>query len=129
MRRVVASLLLVGSAVNACGQPVPEGYKFPTRSVGSSGAAALLTGTVVARNGCLYVMPEAGSEYLVVWPDDLRLVIDPVGVPLIMNGSTEVARVGSVVRIGGGERAPDLPGIPDCPGPVWDGSEVVPPEE
>lgn len=104
---------------------VPDGYTFPTRIVGSSGPAALLTGVLLERSGCLYVAPETGDAYVVVWPDDLRLVIDPAGVPVVMNQSTEVARVGGVVRVGGGERGPDRPGVSGCPGPVWEGTEVV----
>lgn len=121
--------LAIAFSVAACGAaPVPDGYVFPTRSTGNSGAAALLTGTVIERNGCLYVQPAAGTEYLVIWPDSLRLVIDDMGLPTIMDGSDVVARVGDVVRVGGGESASKAGGAVTqrCPGKVWEGGEIVP---
>lgn len=111
------------------GVPVPGGLTFPTRSVGGSGPAALLSGTLVVRAGCLHVVPETGDAYVVVWPDHLALRIDVAGVPVIMDGSTEVARVGGEVHIGGGEQPAGLPAVPGCPGLVWLGTEVVIPDD
>ena len=99
-------LVLAISGVAACASPpapVPEGYVFPTWHVGDAGAAALLEGVLVADNGCLYVQPTEGTRYLVVWPDTLRLVLDPSNVAVVMNGTDAAARVGGMIQLGGGE--------------------------
>jgi len=129
----IVSLALL---VAACSlpAPVPEGYAFPTWSVRNGGAAALMEGDLVAAGGCLYVSPDLGPRYLVVWPDTLRLVIeiDAIGgdIPLVMDGANEVARIGQRVRLGGGEIGPDL--TPRTAGRcdrtnVWGANSLLPP--
>jgi hypothetical protein len=126
-----SGVALAAVIVAACSSPapVPEGYAFPTWSVGNGGAAALLEGDLEGAGGCLYVRPSFGPRFLVVWPDNLRLVIDN-GTPVVMDGREVVARTGAPVRLGGGEIGPSLtpPSAAVCDRTqVWGTNEIVPP--
>lgn len=122
--------LLAGSVFAAgCGQPVapvPAGYVFPVRDSSHGSPTALLLGVLTAEHGCIYVRAESGTNYLVVWPDTLRLVIDASGVPALMRNSEVVARVGDRVQVTGGESAVGLAADARqrCPGTPYLGVDV-----
>lgn len=120
-----SALVVAGCSTPA---PVPSGYRFPTHSTGGGGAAALLEGDLVVAGGCLYVQPDRGPRYLVVWPDTLRLALEG-DTPVVMEGTEEVVRDGGRVRLGGGEAGPNLAATTagGCDtANLWSVSEVVP---
>jgi hypothetical protein len=118
-----AALVLAG-----CGSspPVPAGYVFPTRS-SSGGGAALLQGVLEVRDGCIYVRPDEGPAYFVIWPDTVSLTVNGDGTPTLLQDGSPFAVPGDIVAVGGGESAVDLrpPDASRCQPPVWSGSEVM----
>jgi len=104
---------------------------FPTWSTGNGGAAALTSGELRVDRGCLYVQQTVGGRHLVIWPDTWHVVLD-AGTPVVMDGDTEVARVGAQVMLGGGEVTREL--IPATASAcdmthVWGANSVVEPDQ
>jgi hypothetical protein len=98
---------------------------------------ALLIGTLVEEDGCLRV-EEGESSHLIIWPYDHTVIAAEDGTLQIRDGSgVVVARVGDVVRMGGGETRSldsvtpmEIPAR--CTGPYWiagsqiDSSAIMP---
>lgn len=90
--------------------------------------AALLEGVLEERDGCLLVRRDDGVERVPIWPNELRLVLDDTGRPVVMRGAEVYATLGGRIALGGGE-----PPLPDadlegrCGAPVWETSELVTP--
>lgn len=93
---------------------------------------ALLEGTLVAEDGCLWIQPEAGPRYAVLWPGHVEL--EPGAAPPAVRDVRSGARVrvGGEIRVGGGElpdqRAEAIAGSlpPGCGRPLWLASGIVP---
>ena len=87
--------------------------------------SALLEGELSSDGGCVYV-----GDYLVVWPDDVWLTLGADGVPTVMEDDQSFGRIGTTIRLGGGEWPRDQ--LPEaarrCDGMVWLASEVIEPE-
>jgi len=90
--------------------------------------AALLSGTLVLRDGCLGV--STGADFvgeLIIWQPDYYLNRRDGALEILDRTGTVVARVGAPIRIGGGEvpRSVDLerqlraPLPASCTGPYW----------
>lgn len=89
---------------------------------------ALLDGTLVAQKGCLWVVPQSGPRYAVIWPEQVELA-SGAGPVRIRDRQTGVAvRVGGRIRVGGGEVpagavSASLPRV--CQGPLWLATSIV----
>jgi hypothetical protein len=108
--------------------PVPAGYIFPTRDIGGAAPAALLEGVLEERAGCLLVRRDDGVAMVPVWPNELRLVLDGDGRPVVMRGAEVYVAPGDRVALGGGE--PPTPSAElegRCGVPAWETSELVAP--
>ncbi len=104
---------------------------FPTHDASTGGMAALLTGVLENRAGCLYVtMGDGGGSYLVIWPATVSLGLDALGTPTLFEEGRSLGKVGDTLRVGGGEfdRSALPPEAGRCPGLVWLASEMVQPE-
>jgi hypothetical protein len=92
---------------------------------------ALLEGTLVAQAGCLWVLPETGTRYAVIWPAHVELEPGAAPARVTDRQSGVSAQVGGPVRLGGGEvpagsaLASVLPR--GCTGPIWLASGIVAP--
>jgi hypothetical protein len=134
-RSLAFAFLVVGLTAIGCasgpGNTTPPGYYFPTNtSSPNSGPTAALTGRVEVSGGCLTVTLDGtpGPAYLVGWPRSLRLALDGSGAPVIVQGTSAVAEVGSRVWLEGGfyESAKDeafarskFDAPVPCPGPIF----------
>ncbi len=100
---------------------------------------ALYQGRVeVDQAGCFRLSDEP-DRHTVVWPFGFGLARDDVSLVILDDHGREAARVGHLLRLGGGEAA-DLAAIdvlaPDmlsaaltrCPGRFWIAASVLPPE-
>lgn len=118
----------VGPYAQAPALQVPPGLAFPRQDPPEgmfAEMAALMIGTLVEENGCLRVVADDGAGHLVIWPYDHTVTVEADGTVAIRDGAgMPVARVGDLVRMGGGEtrsiqsetiRA----GLGDCQGPYW----------
>jgi hypothetical protein len=95
---------------------------------------ALLEGTLVLRDGCLRIRDGDGDDgYLIIWQVDYYVNNSAGTIEILDKSGQVVARVGEVIRMGGGEvpmtdglqqqlREP-LPG--ECQGPYWLMGELV----
>jgi len=120
--------LAMAAVVIACrATPAPpDGFEYPTHSVGGDAPTALLQGTLQEEGGCLYVQPTEGPRYFVVWPDTSYLAIQD-SVPTIMSDGMPYGQVGGEVRVGGGEASSMEARPPSrCAGPVWMGYSLEP---
>ncbi len=128
MRRVTLLSWLAALALLACNEvaPAPSGYIFPVHNVDSGGPTGLLQGVIVEDDGCIFVRGARGIDYLVQWPDTLRLVLGASGSPEIVDDNGVVARVGDRVEIVGGESDVGLSTDVKqrCPGQPYFGVEV-----
>ena len=95
---------------------------------------ALLEGTLVLQDGCLRVRDDDGDEgYLIIWQVDYYVNSNAGTVEILDQNGQVVARVGEVIRMGGGEvqmteelRQQLREPLPDqCPGPYWLMGELV----
>lgn len=112
------------------GQPITSLARWPGRAP-EEAMEALLEGTLVAAEGCLWVVPPTGTRYAVIWPAHVELVASTVPARVTDRQSGQSAQVGGPVRLGGGE----LPGartaalesaLPSgCRGPLWLASGIV----
>lgn len=136
---VVAVLVLILSCTARTATPAPiptpppldpvPGLAFPRQAPPEGMFAemtALLIGELEKVDGCLRVRSEGyDAGILVIWPYDHTVTVDAQGVPEVRDASgAVVARVGEVVRMGGGEShvldAAVATTIPvACPGPYW----------
>ena len=125
----------------AAGPTVPDAGGWPLPSHGISpeeGLPASLTAEVELElhGSCIYVTRFSGRWAMVLWPPNWRVVPEDEGHRLVSPDGAVAARIGDIVRIGGGgiedkEWALELAGdtIPgDCPEPeeYWMGSQVLP---
>lgn len=107
---------------------------FPTQEPTEGPRAvmeALTSGTLVVEKGCILLRHEDGSAELPVWPPGWNLRTAGREVTILDDAGRVVARVGDVVRMGGGqvtadeteggyERLRQSLKIPEeCPGPLW----------
>lgn len=116
-----------GSYAEAPPVDPPPGIVFPRQHPPEGlreEMAALLIGELTETDGCLRVRAEDDS-YLVIWPYDYTVTAAADGAIQIRDGSgAVVARVGDVVRMGGGE-VPAVEGLTtteapaQCGGPYW----------
>jgi len=82
----------------ACGM---TGIRLPSHHLAGEGPAALKTGTLTDRGGCLFI--EAGPDRsAVIWPQGFSRDGD-----LIYQGDRMIARVGSLIELGGGGYSED----------------------
>ena len=88
---------------------------------------ALVAGTLEVQNGCLVVRTGTGDAYAVLWPPHVELAPEQAGTAVRDTRTGVVARVGSPVRLSGGE-VPNSAGsagrlrgsLPAaCPGALW----------
>lgn len=92
---------------------------------------ALLDGTLVAADGCLYVVPATGPRYAVIWAAHVELDDAAAPTRVIDRRSGQSAAVGGPVRLGGGEvpgartAALDASLPPGCRGDLWIASGIV----
>jgi hypothetical protein len=101
---VIVTSLLVASC---SGSPVEEGLFVPTWSADGAVPAAIVQGTLIQEDGCLYVEAD-GQRTLVVWEDGMGFedgtLLDGSGAPIV--------QVREVIHGGGGyydrERVEDL---------------------
>jgi hypothetical protein len=106
----------------------PEGLTFPRQDPPEGmlvEMAALLIGRLVEVEGCLRVVGDEDPGQLVIWPYDHTVALGADGTIVVRDGEgVTVARVGDLVRVGGGQ-TPGLASptvaesVGDCEGPFW----------
>ena len=90
---VVATFLLPACA----GSPVEEGLFFPTWGAGGAAPTAIVQGTLVEDNHCLFV--EAGGQRtLVIWEDGMGFE----DATLLDTSGSPISHVGETIHGGGG---------------------------
>jgi hypothetical protein len=107
MRRITcAALLTAMTAIGCASDPsAPRGVFFPTVPVSDSYPTALMRGTLLLDDGCLFVT--SGSErWLLLWPEGYTARRDGEAIEIFTEDRGPIARVGQPIRIGGGERRP-----------------------
>ncbi|MCU0523095.1 MAG: hypothetical protein MUF84_20710 [Anaerolineae bacterium] len=118
----------VGPYAQAPALDVPAGVAFPRQDPPEGMFAemmALLIGRLTEEDGCLRVGADEGSGVLVIWPYDHTVTLEADGKIAIRDGSgTVVARMGDLVRMGGGESSSIQSesvraGLGSCEGPYW----------
>jgi hypothetical protein len=109
---------------------------LPNQPPTAESMAALMEGTLLETNGCLRVTSEGHDEgFLILWPFGTDIRAGDGKIELINSEGKVVARVGDLLRIGGGAmesatsmaNSDDLiPGMPidGCPGPYWVAGEL-----
>ncbi len=83
----------------------PDGRPIflPRQPPAGSYMEALMLGTLVEVDGCLRLKGQAsGESYLVIWPNDVDLIVRDEDIELINRDGDVVARVGEPLRLGGG---------------------------
>lgn len=118
----------VGPYAEASALDLPSGLIFPRQDPPEGELvemAALLIGRLVEEQGCLRIVADEGSGHLVIWPYDHTVAVEADGTIAIRDGNgTVVARVGDLVRMGGGE-SPSIQSetvranLGTCEGPYW----------
>lgn len=118
----------LASAVAGCANLPARVDVFPSRPVGPDAAAmaALLTGTLVVRGGCLRV-EAPGLGYVVVWPRGYATDVVAGQLVVVDGAGTVVGAVGRDIDLGGGEvdyaliadRDPETLPAGCGAGPVW----------
>jgi len=94
--------------------------------------AALLKDTLVLVDGCLRVTSDTGTDYLLLWPQDVALKTDGGDIRVVGPAGQVLWRVGGRVAFGGGEMPRDWTPLSTpvrvrlreapparCPGPYW----------
>jgi len=96
--------------------------------------SALATGVLVLDNGHLRLKPATGvgDSNLLIWPYGYSLYTEGKEIQIINGEGKAVARMGDIIKVGGGEIPIVIVGkyigqtLPDdCIGPYWLVSEVV----
>jgi hypothetical protein len=134
-----ASAAASSTAAGPITVPDAGGWPLPSHSISpEEGLPASLTAEVELElhGSCIYVTRFSGRWAMVLWPPNWRVVPEDEGHRLVSPDGATAARIGDIVRIGGGgiearEWALELAGdtIPgDCPEPeeFWMGSQVLP---
>jgi len=85
---------------------------------------ALITGELVATNGCLRVKDKYGNNVLLIWPVGFSPHTEQGIIQVLDSTGQAVASVGDWVEIGGGEVPPTYLDLVDplpenCPEPYW----------
>lgn len=102
MTRAVSAFIAF-SLLAGCGSSAPPGIYLPTYGSMNAMPAALLEGTLVEEDGCLWI--EAGDDrWLVLWPGGTSVAND--GGQLVVQSGGAQAVVGTRVSAGGGEYGP-----------------------
>ncbi len=109
---------------------------FPVQKAGLGGMDALLEGRLELDNGYLRVK-YVDNNYLLIWPHGFSLRIEGEEIQVIDSNGQVFARVGDIIKVGGGE-APsgkekeylekyfvEQPLPDDCQGPYWIIGQVV----
>src|SRR5262245_3673033 len=119
MRRLI---VVIAALAAGCGLP---GSWLPTRALPDlGGPAALIYGTLVDVDGCVYVeSPDKENLTLVVWPVGSHRS----GSLILDIGGTPIAKVGQPIVLGGGEALPP-DGAPEgcATDPAWGAHSVNP---
>lgn len=107
----LAALCLIavscGSQTPASVPPTERPALFmPTHQFTASGPAALLDGTLVERDGCLWIETRERQRFLALWPTGYRVAAGSGTVTVLRNDGRPVAEVGRPITVGGGEYAP-----------------------
>lgn len=97
------SILLAGSLLAGCGSSAPPGIYLPTYGSMNGMPTALLEGTLIEEDGCLWI-EAADDRWLVLWPSGTSVITD--GGQLVVQSGAEPAVVGTRVSAGGGEYGP-----------------------
>ena len=90
---------------------------------------ALLDGTLVSQGGCLWVVPQSGPRYAVIWPAHVELASGAAPARVTDRQSGAAAQVGGRLRLTGGEVPAGGVGssLPrGCRGPLWLAAGIVP---
>jgi hypothetical protein len=128
--RLVVLLALVGAACHDPAKFAPERPEsefsifFPTVPRQDSYPAAVIKGTLEARNRCLFVTRD-GERWLVLWPKGYRPLWDGVRLRVFGEKGALVGQAGEPIRLAGGEERPSeveappppkggRPNSPDC---------------
>jgi hypothetical protein len=76
---------------------------LPTHRLAGEGPTALMLGTLVDRNDCVFIQSPAGEQHLVIWPAGFGRI----GSQIVI-GTNPVAQVGEIVELGGGSYSDDV---------------------
>ncbi len=127
-------VVAVGPYAQAPALDLPLGVAFPRQDPPEGLLAemeALLYGRLVSEEGCLRIVADDGTAYLVIWPYDYTVALENGDRVAVLDGSgTTVARVGDLVRMGGGT-SPSIASptvrdaMGDCEGPLWIASHEI----
>lgn len=106
---------------------------FPVQKEGLAQMLISEQGKLVLDNDCLRLKPIIGDSYLLIWPYGYSLQIEGKMMQIINEEGKTVARVGDVIKVGGGPAvSAEIAAIysaqvlPDnCRGPYWLVSEVI----
>ena len=131
---------MLSLSITACGEqleatintePTAPATPEPTRF------AALVSGELVAENGCLRIVETTSSNnYLIAWPPEFSIHSEQDRIIITKGNGEEVTlRIGEEIRLGGGEvDSRDVldkrvqQALPEqCPGPYWIASLEVGP--
>lgn len=99
MVATLMTLLLV-----ACSSAIPAGLYVPTYGPLNAWPTALLEGTLLEEDGCLWI-ESRDIRWLVLWPGGSSVVEE--GEQIVVRNGGERAVVGSDVSAGGGEYGPE----------------------
>lgn len=109
---------------------------FPQLAVGRSTDEALLVGELTVVKSCLRVISgDSSRSYLLVWPSNVTLRTTTLSPEVHDSRGRVVARVGEMIRMGGGELTPtEITALSDrlreplpdvCSGPYWLVGEIL----
>jgi hypothetical protein len=99
---LVRTLLALGLFVGAsCFSKAPEGVFFPTTHDMNAYPTALIEGTLLARDGCVFIESE-GQLLLVLWPEGFRIERNGKQLRILGGIGHPERRTGQPVELGGG---------------------------
>jgi hypothetical protein len=97
-------------ALSGCASPEPSvepgpSLFLPHHDIRGGGPTALIIGTLIVRDGCIWIKTDDGGSDLVLWPQGVSLGVGPAGrIEVVgMPGATAPTPMGSTVEMGGGE--------------------------
>jgi len=112
-RRLIASMTVMIAALGGCtGENLREEPATPTGDalpllphvIGLQAQFdALVSGTLVEKQGCLFLEYENGTPLLLIWPGGFEPMQTNDGLVVIDAGGTVFAEVGQPVTLGGGQ--------------------------